>query len=262
VRLGHDADFADYKPYAPGDSLRDLDWRVLARSERLVVRRHRAEQELACTLLLDASGDLGSTPAKWEHAVQLVATLAVFLSGAGEPVGLVIGAGDGHVARRIPPRQGQRHLARLLVELARVRPAGRASLDVLFREVGMHLGTRTLVAVVGDFMEEPAGWRDSVAALVRRRVDLRALHVTDPAELGLAFEEPLRVRSPETGAELVLDPDAAREAFARVTDGWFAEVAAAVRARRGLYLHAPVGADAARLLARFARGAESAAVPA
>ena len=262
VRLGHDAEFADYKPYAAGDSLRDLDWRVLARTERLVVRRHRAEQELACTLLLDASGDLGSTPAKWEHAVQLVATLAVFLSGAGDPVGLVIGAGEGSQMGRIPPRQGERHLARVLVELARVRPAGRASLDALFREVGANLGARTLVAVVGDFMEEPAGWCDSVAALVRRRVDLRALHVTDPEELGLAFEEPLRVRSPETGAELVLDPDAARVAFTQVVDVWTAEVAAAIRARRGLYLPAPVGGDAVRLLARFAsaRGTDAPAV--
>jgi uncharacterized protein (DUF58 family) len=257
VRLGADAEFADYKPYAPGDSLRDLDWRVLARTERLVVRRHRAEQELACTLVFDASADLGSVPAKWEHAVQLVATLAVFLSGLGEPVGLVIGAGVGAEQRSWPTRQGRRHLLRMLVELARVRPAGRASLDGLFREVGPRLAARSLVAVVSDFMEPVEVWSDALAALVRRRCDLRALHVYDPVELGLPFDEPVRVRSPETGLDQVIDPVAAREAFGRVVADWRDEVRAAVLARRGVFVPAPAGADLAGLLRDLASGARA-----
>jgi len=224
---------------------------VLARAERLVVRQHRAEQELAVTLLFDASADLGSTVEKWELAVQIVATLAVFLSDSGEPLGLVIGAGEGMESRRLPPRQGRRHLLRLLVELARVRPAGRASLHELFEEVGQQLRSRSLVAVVSDFMEDPAAWRDSVAALVRRRVDLRALHVTDPSELELRYTDPLRLRSPETGREEILDPQAARDAFLQVVREWRAEVNEAVLARRGSLVAAPVGADLSRLLASF-----------
>jgi uncharacterized protein (DUF58 family) len=59
-RVGANVEFADYKDYSPGDSLRDLDWKVLARSDRLVVRRYEVETELQCVLVLDASGDLST----------------------------------------------------------------------------------------------------------------------------------------------------------------------------------------------------------
>ncbi len=254
VRTGHDVAFADYKPYQPGDALRDLDWRVLARADRLVVKRRRAEHELATTIVLDASADLGSTSEKWDHAVGIAAALAWFLHEAGEPVGLVVGAGEGIDVRRLPPRQGSRHLALLFRTLAAVRPAGRAELQHLFREVGRQLGPRTLVAVVSDFMEAPGDWSDALAALVQNRVDLRAVHVTDPDELALAFPAPLRVRSPETGEERTLDPAAARDAFQAEVVRWRSEVTRALHSRRGLYVDAPVGATLVDVLARVASG--------
>ena len=254
VHTGHDVEFADYKPYDAGDSLRDVDWRVLARTDRLVVRRYRAETELPVTILLDASADLGSTPAKLDAALRLAATLAYLLFLDGEPVGLTIGAGDGVALRRLPPRRGKRHLAQLFLLLASVRPAGRAGLDGLFRDVGAQLGARSLVAVVSDFMEEPAGWGASLAALTRKRVDLRAFHVWDPAELELRYGAPLRLRSPETGAEIPVDPTAARTAFAGVVQEYFDEVRSAVHARRGRWYAVPADADQARVLARFLEG--------
>ncbi|MFZ5476602.1 MAG: DUF58 domain-containing protein [Myxococcota bacterium] len=254
LRLGHDVEFADYKPYDPGDALRDLDWRVLARTDRLVVRRYRAEQELVATLVLDASADLASTPEKWEQAVALAATLAYYLFLGGEPVGLVIGGGEGVSARWLPARSGRRHLALLFRVLAAVRPAGRAGLGPLFREVGARLGTRTLVAVVSDFMEEPSEWTTALSALVRSRVDLRAFHLYDRRELALDYDAPLRLRSPETGEELPVDPDGARVAFGEVVRDYFHEVGDAVRRRRGRHYTVEAQADMTGALVRFIEG--------
>jgi uncharacterized protein (DUF58 family) len=254
IRTGHDVEFADYKPYDLGDALRDVDWRVLARSDRLVVRRYRAEMELPVTVVLDASADLGSTSEKFELAVRLAATLAYFLHLDGEPVGLIVGAGENVPLRRLPARRGRRHLAQVFTTLAMVQPAGRAGLDTLFRDVGGRLGARSLVAVVSDFMEDPAGWTASLAALTRNRVDLRALHVYDPAELELRYDAPLRLRSPETSAELPVDPEAARGLFAEVVGEYFAEVRGAVQARRGRHYDVAVGADLGTLLAHFVEG--------
>jgi uncharacterized protein (DUF58 family) len=217
--------------------------------------------ELPVTVVLDASADLGSTPEKFDLAIRLAATLAYFLHLDGEPVGLVIGAGDDVPIRRLPARRGRRHLAQVFTSLAMVRPAGRAGLDGLFRQVGGSLGARTLVAVVSDFMEEPATWTGSLAALTRNHVDLRALHVYDPVELELRYQHPLRLRSPETAAELPVDPDAARALFGEVVDEYFAEVRGAVHARRGRHQRVPAGADLTSVLVQFADGTPGAAPP-
>ncbi len=254
IRTGHDVEFADYKPYDFGDSLRDIDWRVLARSDRLVVRRHRAETELPVTVVLDASADLGSTPEKFEMAVRLAATLAYFLHLDGEPVGLLLGAGEGVPLRRLPARRGRRHLAQVFTLLAALHPAGRAGLDSLFRDAGGRLDPRSLVVVVSDFMEEPSTWTGALAALVRNRVDLRAFQIYDPVELELRYDAPLRLRSPESDSEVPVDPAAARSLFAQVVSEFFAEVRTAVHARQGRHYAVAVGTDLGAVLARFVAG--------
>jgi len=254
LRAGHEVEFLDYKPYDRGDSLRDLDWRVLGRTDRLVVRRYRAEQELAATIVLDASADLGSVPAKFEIAVRLAATLAFVVHLDGGPVGLTILAGEAHPPAPLPPRRGRGHLARLFLALAAVRPAGRAELGPALREVGARARSRSLVAVVSDFMEDPAAWGPELAALVRQRVDLRAFQVYDRDELELAGAEPVRLRSPETDEELPVDPVAARPAFLEVRDRWLAELDRALSTHRGLRTPVAAGSDLAPVLARFLAG--------
>ena len=59
-RVGASVEFADYKEYQPGDDLRHLDWKVLARSDRLVTRRYQLETELSAMIVFDASGDLAT----------------------------------------------------------------------------------------------------------------------------------------------------------------------------------------------------------
>ncbi|NOY26045.1 MAG: DUF58 domain-containing protein, partial [Oligoflexia bacterium] len=148
VKIAPNVEFADYKEYTPGDPLRDVDWKVAARTDRLVVRRHHAVSDLPVTIVFDASGDLGTGDrgryqrppldgSKFGYAVTLAATLAWLLIHQGEPVGLAIVAGeepgrDGQgISPRwpwIPPRSGQAHLAQIVAALAALRPAGTANL--------------------------------------------------------------------------------------------------------------------------------------
>lgn len=242
-RVASNVEFADYKEYTPGDPLRDLDWKVAARSDRLVIRRHHAETELRATLILDASGDLGTGArgryrlppldgTKFGYAVTLVATLAYYLHRHGEPVGLMILGGRGVRWPYMPPRSSPAHLAQIFAALASVSPAGKASLDKGIRELGTRIQRRSLVILVSDFMEEPAQWGQSLLALGRRRADVRAVHLYDKKEWGLDYPDPLRFFSPEGGDALPLDPSGAREAFAEVVSEYLLEVRSAMARTR------------------------------
>ena len=56
---GVSPEFADHREYVPGDDLKHLDWKVLARAERYVVKRYEEESNLRCTFVVDASGSMG-----------------------------------------------------------------------------------------------------------------------------------------------------------------------------------------------------------
>src|SRR5215211_7320761 len=51
-RKGFSVEFAEYRPYQPGDDLRFVDWKIAARSDRWVVRQYEEETNLRATLVL------------------------------------------------------------------------------------------------------------------------------------------------------------------------------------------------------------------
>ena len=261
-------EFADYKEYSPGDPLRDLDWRVMGRTDRLVVRRHRAETELATTLVVDASGDMstgatgtfppqGSSPfkgTKWGFAAVLTATLAYWLQRTGEPVGLQVLGGDGVRWPWLPPRTGEAQLARILGVLAQARPAGRADLAAGLTALGSRLRRRQLVVLISDLMEEPAEWSPALAALLKRRVDLRVVHLHDQREWAMELPDAGLFRSPEGGPALAEDPDEIRAAFKEEVDRYLGEVRSALGLVRGVHVPAPTDQPMDLLVARLLRG--------
>jgi len=244
IRTNANVEFVDYKEYSPGDPIRHLDWKVAARADRLVIRRHAAETEVPVTLVVDVSGDLGTggkeRPAldgtKHGAAVTLAATLAVFLSRRGDPVGLVLLGGQGSPWSEIPTRSSSGHLAQLVGALASVSPAGAADLGPALERIGERVPRRGVVVLISDLMEEPDGWGPSLAALGRRGIDLRVIHLYDKAEWGMDLGGPTQLYSPEGGEDLSVDPAVARTAFAEVVEEYLEEVQGWLGRQRAHYV--------------------------
>jgi uncharacterized protein (DUF58 family) len=269
VRVTSNVEFADYKEYSPGDPLRDLDWRVQARTDRLVVRRHRAETEMPVTFLVDASGDLATgegfrsgrrlRPAlegtKWGYAAVLTATLAWWLHRRGEPVGLMVAGGTGVRWPWLPPRGGIQHLTRIFGVLADLTPSGEANLGRSLTELGARLPRRSMLVLVSDLMEEPAAWGPPLSGILARQVDIRVAHLHDAREWRLDYGSGLRFRSPEGGEALAIDPDDVRPAFEAVLAEYLAEVRAWLGSARSHHVLAPTDQAMDRVLAGLLRGA-------
>src|SRR5512137_2433093 len=76
---GRGMDFEELREYTPGDDVRDIDWNVTYRMNRVFVRRFREERELGVVLAVDVSGSsyFGSAQkSKREFAAEVAATLA------------------------------------------------------------------------------------------------------------------------------------------------------------------------------------------
>src|SRR5580704_6236635 len=55
---GHSTDFLQHRPYLPGDDIRALDWRVFARTDRLVIREREEFTTLDVNIVLDCSSSM------------------------------------------------------------------------------------------------------------------------------------------------------------------------------------------------------------
>lgn len=263
-RVGEGVEFSDYQAYLPGMDLRSLAWKVMARTDHLVVRRCEAETELDCVVALDLSGDLctGGGRARLpdlQHekagvAITLAATLLWWLHAQGERVGLEVW---GASPRFFAPGRGRAHLGALLAFLAGARPQGVAQLDEGVRRLGARLKRRAWVAVITDGMEEPSAWLPPLQTLGARGVDLRFVHLFQRGEWALSGDAPVRLFSPEGGGTVDLDPVAARPVFAEVLGDYTTAVRKGIAAAGGLYHAVAVEDDLGIAIAQIARGTSS-----
>jgi len=211
---GFSVEFSEYRPYTVGDDPRYLDWKLFARSDRYFIKKFEDETNLRCHLLVDQSrslqfGTRGYTKA--EYAITLAATLAHFLAGQRDAVGLVTFAET--LGEYIPPRHRPGHLRRLLLALER-KPAGRGTdLAAPLRHVAEIVRRRGLMLLISDFLTPLASLEEHLGMLRARGHDVVLWQVLDPAEVTFDFAQPALFHDLESGRELYVDPAEARQTY-------------------------------------------------
>lgn len=218
---GHSRDFAQHRPYAPGDEARGIDWKAYARLDRFYVREYRAEDRIPVFVLLDRSGSMGyaggGRPTKLDAARNAAAGVAWLALQQGDEAGLVEFSSSASLA--LTPRAGAAQLGAFDGALEALSPAGETDLAAAISAAAEELPRRGLCVLVSDLMGDTAATLKAARGLVARRHELLVLRVIDPDERDFPFDGPLSLESLEGGAPLYVDgreaAPAYREAFAR-----------------------------------------------
>lgn len=224
---GFSVEFTEHRAYQPGDEPRYLDWRILARSDRLFVKQFEEETNLRAMILLDASRSMSWRGApdrltKREYAQRLAAALGLILLRQRDATGLI--TFDDAVREVVPPRvkSGQwRRLLRGIVAL----PEGRGTAaEAALRQVTSLLVRRGLVVLISDLLLDRDLALVALRFLRHRGHQVVVLHLMDPAERALAGPPEVRFRDPESDASLVVRPRelarAYRDAVQREIAAW------------------------------------------
>jgi len=213
---GFSVEFTEYRQYTPGDDLRYLDWRVLARSDRYFLKRFEDETNLRCHLITDQSrsmtyGSLGYTKA--EYASTLAATLAYFLHLQGDAVGLL--TFDEQVRDYLPPRHRTSHLRQLMIALEKTAVGRVTDLVAPLQRVAEIVRKRGLIVLLSDFLAPIERLENSLIQLAAGGHELVVFQILDPAEVSFEFKEPTMFEDSETDRSMMIDPVAARANYLR-----------------------------------------------
>lgn len=166
-RVGLGLDFRDHRGYVPGDDPRGLDWRAVARRDRLVLRQTEAEDELTLMLALDLGANMAygtGAQAKIAVAKALAAALAWTAIRQGDRVGLVLAGGGTVEATLQRPASGRDRLDAITRSLTAATPRGRAPLPELVARIAPRLAARSLVVLFSDLLD-PATQIDDATAI-------------------------------------------------------------------------------------------------
>lgn len=214
---GAGLEFAQYRAYEPGDELRQVDWKLYARSDRFFVREAERESPLAVWLLVDATASMAQEDAArpgWSRlsaAKGLAACVAELALRQGDRFGLAVLHGDG--VRVLAPGGGLRQRDRFMLELQRVQAGGGWPSPERLRPLWERIGAGDLVVLLSDAFDE--GALEVVTRLAAARREVAAIQILTAEERDFPFRGGHLFRDPETGEELRGDGVAMREEFLR-----------------------------------------------
>jgi uncharacterized protein (DUF58 family) len=187
-RKGFSVEFAEHRPYQPGDDLRYMDWRIAARANRWMLKQFEEETNLRASLVVDVSRSMDWTGSsarltKLAYAERLAAAIALILLRQRDAVGLI--RFDDTVRSAVSPRSSRGQWTRIIAALddpgsgkASHAPEGLARAARLVRGRGM-------VILISDLLVEQDAVEDAVRGLRAAGHQVTVLHVMDPAERDL-----------------------------------------------------------------------------
>lgn len=185
-QLGGAAEFVDFREYSAGEDLRRLDWKVLARTGRSYVRLYQDETNLACTLVLDASGSmafggLDGGQTKLEYSLFLATALAHVVSRGQDQVGLAVAAE--RLRAFVAPGGTPAHLARIYDQIESITTSPESRMAEALRALFGRLTRRGLLLVMSDFLWDDLDEAFAALRLFRRRYwEVILLHIVHPQE--------------------------------------------------------------------------------
>jgi len=237
---GLSVEFAQHRPYVPGDDLRHLDWKVYGRTDKLHLKQHQQETNLDLVVMVDSSGSMNygsrsfedasgegnktsvdgrSNWTKFDHSTALAAALSYITLRQGDRVGLVVFSDEIRAVVRRSSSQGTwRQIVGALSTHA-INPQNRSRATNLSRVVDQTLGklsNRCLIAIISDLFMDLPDIQDALGRLKHAGHDCLIFQVMDRAEEEFAFTDAAPFEGLEGEPVLRIDPRSIRKAYLEV----------------------------------------------
>lgn len=213
-RLGPGMEFSQYRGYEPGDDMRLLDWKMLARSGRYYIKQSEVETHVSVKFIMDATNSMlhqekGLT--KMDFARVLVASLARLAQEQGDAIGLY--ALNDQDLYALQPKVQKKHFNRLLQELLQIQPEGKWPKHGKVIEQFHNRSRRELLFFISDLHEQNSELTEIISKLKTPRNEVVVLHLLGRDELEFNYKGALTFEDLETGEKMEVDADKARVSY-------------------------------------------------
>jgi len=216
---GISVEFAQHRPYVPGDDIRHVDWKVLAKTDRIYLKQYQEETNLHLICVVDASesmayGTVGGDGAVWtkyDHATAIAASLSYMAIQQQDSVGLAIF--DNELKRYFKPSNSPGQWKTVTHELCLAPRLRKTNTGRILDQLAEKLTHRSLIVVLSDFFDDIDGITKGLRHLRYKKHELIVFQVLDPMEIEFPFEDVTLFRGLEEMGELLTEPRSLRDGY-------------------------------------------------
>jgi len=213
-RVGPGMEFSQYRSYEPGDDLRLLDWKMLARSGRYYIKQSEVETHIAVKFILDTSKSMLHTEnglSKMDHVRVLVASLAFLSQNQGDAVGLFT-LNNIHL-QSLYPKIKKQHYNRILLELINIKNEGHWPEDQTALNKLHDRSHKELIFFITDLYEDNQELTKFITQLKTSRNEVVVMHIMGKSELNFDYKGTITFEDLETGTRMKVDAKEAKNYY-------------------------------------------------
>jgi uncharacterized protein (DUF58 family) len=224
---GHSIEFAQHREYVPGDDLRQVDWKVYARSDRYYLKQYEDETNLIAYFLLDTSESMQYQAAhspltKLEYAQLVAFSLAYLVITQQDSAAL--GTFASELDGWLPP-SGSASFLDDSIRMMEAAPTGkRTDLPRIVELAAQRCSKPGVIVLISDLLDDQQRLLTALKRLRYQRHDVIVVHVLDESELTFPFDRSTRFEGLEGLPELVTDPLLIGGAYRRAMAAFCTEI--------------------------------------
>ncbi len=214
---GFSVEFAEHRPYMPGDEIKHVDWKIYAKTDRYYIKQYEEETNLKAYILVDSSRSMafasqGQLP-KLEYASSLAAALAYMMIKQQDAVGLALF--DQTVRTYLPPHASRGYLRQILITLQKATASGATGAGKSLHQVAERIRRRGLVIVISDLLDNPDEVMTALRHFRHKKNEVIVMQILDPLERSFAFGDVALFKDLETEERLTTQPWQIQKAYQR-----------------------------------------------
>jgi len=230
---GFSVEFAEHRQYNSGESIRNIDWKLFARTERLYVKRFEEETNLRCVLLLDTSRSMfypETGMSKMKFSVLAAASIMNLLKRQRDAVGLSLFSDT--IEEQTDIRSSATHhinlLQKLTDSLQNKKTAGKTDIVPVLHEIAERIHRRSMIVLFSDMFDQHPK-EDLFGALQHLKFNKHEVIVFHTSHHGFEkdfdFEDrPYTFTDMESGEKVKLFPDEVRRSYQEQSEEFYKEV--------------------------------------
>lgn len=211
---GYSVEFSEHRPYTFGDEMKNIDWKLWARTDKYFVKEFEEETNLTAHILFDTSLSMGytsDTVKKLDYAKLLASSLSYLMIKQQDATSLNIF--NNTISKMIPPSAKPSHLKMLISELEKLSPSGTTDISKVLHRLAESIKMKGLIILISDFYSDIDQTISGLKHLKFYGHDIIIFHLLDPKEISLEFKGRVEFSDLETGAKIITDPDYIRKEY-------------------------------------------------
>ena len=212
---GFSVEFSEHRPYMQGDALKNVDWKVFAKSEKYFIKQYEEETNLICNVFVDISKSMNykhtAKITKLEYATILAAALAYVMIDQQDSVGLAIYSDKIH--SYLPPKSNRVYLRTILSALDKIKPEGATATSRCLDSVADKIKKRGLTIIISDFFDDIDSILIALKHIHYKKNEVIVFQVLDPIEKNFGFDSDSIFVDVETGEQITTQPHQIQRAY-------------------------------------------------